>query len=115
MNASIHSVLHGELLTIRLSYELVICQNFQQVYIESDSLIAICEINKTNKSLRQWVELVLDIFSLAKMLHISSISYVKRETNLCSHELPKMVKQNEVSIVGFEVFPGFCCNFDSLK
>lgn len=87
-------MLHGELLAIRLIYELVLCQNFEKVHIKSDSLIAICKIKKVDKSLYQWGGLVLHIVStLTKMLHISSISHVKREANLCAHELAKMAKQ----------------------
>ncbi|XVF44016.1 hypothetical protein PTKIN_Ptkin02bG0085900 [Pterospermum kingtungense] len=47
------SVLHGELLALRFGCELVLFQNLQQVLLETDSLLAVTEVRKADKTLCQ--------------------------------------------------------------
>ncbi|XVF59117.1 hypothetical protein PTKIN_Ptkin07bG0249400 [Pterospermum kingtungense] len=100
-------VLHAELLAIRFGVELFLFQDLSSVIIETDSLLAVKEINKGASTLSEWGGLVMDILSLTSVLGVSI-----EQANGCAHNLTKFSFER----IDYSFWAGklshHCCNPD---
>ena len=58
--------------------------------VESDSLLAIKEINKQQDLFCEWGGLILDIEDLSLNFQSYSFKHIKRAANICAHNAAKL-------------------------
>lgn len=87
------SALHGEILTLKFGLEQVLSHGLNNVYFESDSLIAINLLRGGNASLSRFGSLLFDILELSRFF-VCSFSHVLRYANGCAHNLIKYAHES---------------------
>lgn len=88
-------MLHAELLAVKFGLELALNRRFMNILLESDSLMAIKELEKGLGSSCEWGVLVNDIVGLKELFHSCTMSHIGRLVNNFAHILAKFFKESE--------------------
>ncbi|XVF84150.1 hypothetical protein PTKIN_Ptkin17bG0002700 [Pterospermum kingtungense] len=102
----------AEWLAIRNGFDLALLQGYMDVILENDSLMAVVEVEKADKSMCLWGGLVLDIHIINRLLGSCIVRHVPRQANGCAHELAKMARRHENYCYWVGCLPDFCYNPD---
>ena len=93
----IQSPLQAELLAIWFGLEIALANGFKAIQVETDSLLAIQEIEKGENSSCEWGCIVMDICSSIHSCEVGLINHVKRDdVNYCTHNLTKLSGVNDI-------------------
>ena len=110
----IQSPLQAELLAIRLGMEVALDNGFKAIHVETDSLLAVQEIDKGKNSSCEWGCVVVDICAAIHSCEVGVVSHVRRAFNSCAHNLAKLSGVNDIEGIWWGTFPPNFCNPDSL-
>ena len=108
----VYSPLQAELLAIQFGLEECKSQGLQTLIIESDSLLAIKEIDKGHDSFSEWFSTVSDILQLAQQFNDRRFCHSNRGANECAHMLAKISNYLGEYKVWRDSLPSLFCNPD---
>ena len=93
----------------KLNLEIAVGKGYKKVLVETDSLLAIKEIEKGYSSLCEWGNIVCDICLSLAQCDEGLVGHVKREANSLAHNLAKMVVSEDHDMFRWrELLPSYC-------
>ena len=87
---NVYSPLQAELLAIRFGLEIALGKGYTKIIIETDSLLAVKEIEKGYASLCEWGNIVCDISFYLAQCESGRVCHVYRKANSLAHHLAQM-------------------------
>ncbi|XWS70975.1 hypothetical protein CRYUN_Cryun03dG0096900 [Craigia yunnanensis] len=87
---NVDSLLQANFTTILFGMEESRHSNLTSLCIESDSLMAIKEIELGQESLYEWRGIISDIHNMYKDLNFHNFRHVRRTANGCAHNMAKL-------------------------
>ena len=84
------SPLQAELKAILFGMEEIVGSLFQDIEVESDSLLAIREVESANQSSCEWESISMDIRNCAKTFQSCRFRHIRRDSNLLAYKIASM-------------------------
>lgn len=101
------SPLAAEIFAIKLALDLVVERRLSSVMVESDCLEAVRLINAEDDCCASEGVVVDQIRSLMRLIHIPSISFATRESNMAAHSIASFVARGDGRFQWFEAGPSW--------
>ena len=110
----IQTPLQAELLALLFGLEIAIDKGYKNILLETDSLIAVTEIEKGFLSLCEWGNIIFDICYFIEKCDRCRVGHVKREANSLAHNLAKISGFADYDMIWRWELPSSVCNVDYL-
>ena len=111
----VESPLHVEFLAILFGLEVCKNNDFISLHSESDSLLAIREIEAGLGSFNEWRGIISDALSFTMHYNFSSFCHISRTRNECVHNLTKISCNLREYKVWQNSLPLSFCNLNSIE
>ena len=109
---NVESPLHAELKAITFGLEVTRDNSFLSILVESDSLLAIQEILKHQRSFCQWESIISDITDMSLEYGHCRFNHIRRYANEYAHNVAKLPCELGNYIVWRNTIPHSLCNSD---
>ena len=110
----VYSPLQAELMAILFGIHEMTGSPFQDIEVESDSLLAINEVENTNQSLCAWEGISMDIRRCAQDFRNCKFSFICRDSNVLAHRIASMTNVADAYKVWRQTLPQSSCNPDTV-
>ena len=110
---NIESSLHAELKAILFGLKEATSIHLPFLIVESDSLLAIREIEKQRDSFYEWEGIILDIIDISREFSSCIFSHTRRSVNSCAHNMARLATVLGDYKVWRNSLPPSFCNPDS--
>ena len=111
---NVESPLQAELMAIAFGLQLAKEHSFTSIIVESDSLLAIHEIEKHHNSFCLWESIISDIVDNSVSFGQCCFKHIRRSANKCAHNVAKLQCELNNSFVWRNSIPPSLCNPDLL-
>ena len=111
-DAQVSFPFQAELKAILFGMEEMVGFPFQNIEVESDSLLAIREVENTSQSSCEWEGISVDIRKYAHAFQMCSFRHIRRNSNVLAHRIASLTNVFEDYKAWRQTLPLSICNPD---